>query len=266
MRRAAAILVFVLAGAAVNVAVAWACALWVRGGQSVNLIGAGSPLARMGVAPRAWGEAYEGTCFVGPGVTSGTARWHLAVRAEGADVIAWRRYELDGAQAASGSQRTSVYASAQFVDAGWPWRSLRWRRVRGPNHFSTMFGSAFIAIEPPPFPAFRPSEESWQERSLDLQRFAGRLGAVRTERDRLPVWPLWRGFALNTALYGTLAAGVVLVPRSMVRDRRRRRGLCELCGYEAGTAPVCPECGSARAVPGAIRSPGASTAEEGVPR
>lgn len=61
---------------------------------------------------------------------------------------------------------------------------------------------------------------------------------------RLPLLPIWPGFAINTAFYGSLAWGVWLVPGVIRRVRRTRRGLCKTCGYELGGLARCPECGA----------------------
>jgi hypothetical protein len=72
-------------------------------------------------------------------------------------------------------------------------------------------------------------------------------------RDQLaiPFQPLWRGFAINTMFYGALALLLVVVPRSLGRARRRRRGGCEFCGYDLrhGAHARCPECGATAGAP-----------------
>ena len=63
---------------------------------------------------------------------------------------------------------------------------------------------------------------------------------------QLPYSPLWPGFALDTAFYGTLAFLLWSAPGFVRRRVRKRRGLCVGCGYDlrgaAGGGP-CPECG-----------------------
>jgi hypothetical protein len=58
-----------------------------------------------------------------------------------------------------------------------------------------------------------------------------------------PLRPLWFGFALDTAFYGTLAFLLWSAPGFVKRTRRRRRGLCIRCGYDLKGMPKCPECG-----------------------
>jgi hypothetical protein len=64
-----------------------------------------------------------------------------------------------------------------------------------------------------------------------------------TRPEAVPRRPLWPGFALDTAFYGTLAFLLWSAPGFVRRQHRRRRGLCVGCGYELKGMPKCPECG-----------------------
>lgn len=62
----------------------------------------------------------------------------------------------------------------------------------------------------------------------------------------LPLWPIWRGFAVDTAVFaGGWGVGIpaALFCRGVVR---RRQGRCAACGYDwrGGFAGPCPECGA----------------------
>lgn len=64
----------------------------------------------------------------------------------------------------------------------------------------------------------------------------------------LPCWPMWPGFAANSALYAGVAWGARLGGRWW--RRRLPPGQCRGCGYDlAGLSDgaVCPECGRASA-------------------
>lgn len=60
--------------------------------------------------------------------------------------------------------------------------------------------------------------------------------------------PLWPGFGLNVLVFTAAWLVILVVPKESRRTRRRRRGLCERCGYDLrGNAEGrCPECGNTR--------------------
>ncbi len=76
-------------------------------------------------------------------------------------------------------------------------------------------------------------------------------GAVRPwEAQRVPLLPLFPGFALDTALYAAAWYLLLFTPLPLYRAGRRRfrvsRGMCASCGYDlnASTNRPCPECGA----------------------
>lgn len=61
---------------------------------------------------------------------------------------------------------------------------------------------------------------------------------------RIPLRPVWPGFAI---VVGTVAGLLYLPPRAVRLVRgwvRRRRGACAACGYPRGESAVCTECGA----------------------
>ncbi len=68
------------------------------------------------------------------------------------------------------------------------------------------------------------------------------------DRPHVPLWPLWPGFAINTAFYAVLVWMLWLSPIVVRRVIRRKRGHCIKCGYDLRGAEheACPECGAAR--------------------
>ena len=80
----------------------------------------------------------------------------------------------------------------------------------------------------------------------------GTQGPMAVPR-RLPLKPVWPGFAINTILYAAALWLVFCAGPGFVRRRiRRRRGQCLHCGYdlrgqpgaETGASAKCPECGN----------------------
>jgi hypothetical protein len=64
----------------------------------------------------------------------------------------------------------------------------------------------------------------------------------------LACWPLWPGFAIDTAIFSAGWSLPVLLPVGYRTARRRfrvSRGMCGACGYDLKGSPggVCPECG-----------------------
>jgi hypothetical protein len=66
--------------------------------------------------------------------------------------------------------------------------------------------------------------------------------------DGFPVAPVWPGFAVDTAFYGTIAFALWSAPAAIRRRVRKRRGRCPACGYDLRgiTTGPCPECGFQR--------------------
>jgi hypothetical protein len=64
-------------------------------------------------------------------------------------------------------------------------------------------------------------------------------------RNRLPILPLWPGFAINTLFYGALAFAAMAGVSAIRRRRRFKRGLCMQCAYPLTGGDICPECGMA---------------------
>ncbi len=60
----------------------------------------------------------------------------------------------------------------------------------------------------------------------------------------LPLRPIWPGFAVNTIFYAALL-WLPFAPFTLRRLNRRSRGLCPACGYDLrhGEHEACPECG-----------------------
>ena len=62
----------------------------------------------------------------------------------------------------------------------------------------------------------------------------------------LPLRPIWSGFLIDTAFFGSIAFAVLFGPGMARRAARRSRGQCLRCGYDmrAIASATCPECGA----------------------
>ena len=108
--------------------------------------------------------------------------------------------------------------------SGLPIRSLKWEATRSDGYLLVITGGWWIG------------ESSLYER----------LSMIYSKR--LPLIPIWPGFAVNTIFYGAIIWLLIPGPFALRRLIRRRRGLCPACGYPVGESDVCSECG--RDLPG----------------
>ena len=117
---------------------------------------------------------------------------------------------------------------ARRIQAGWPTASLCGYEIVEQDRSgvrSTEYRWALSAQEGRP-----PVGQSWG---------AGRLP--------FPCRPIWSGFLVNTVLYAVVVSSLIYGPlalcRSIRRSSRARRGLCPKCAYPMGESGVCSECG-----------------------
>ncbi len=61
----------------------------------------------------------------------------------------------------------------------------------------------------------------------------------------LPLRPIWPGFAANTLFYAAVLWLLICGPFALRRLVRVKRGLCPACAYPRGESDVCSECSKA---------------------
>ena len=220
-------LLFLLAGAVVNVAVAWAI-VWawsLPGGQHL------------------FGKVVDEDEWALPLV------WPLPVPVEDVNVdgtnreprpsqpdsVSRRRVHLAGLVA---FQRTGADCATSpdhwmsVETSGWPLRSLE--RREGDRDWEELVR------------LLKANRCGWENGGLD----AG-LWYVNAPAGRLiffPLRPRPAEFAINSVFFGSLLAGLYLGPFALRRWARRKRGACAACGYSLRGNPaagVCSECGHA---------------------
>ncbi len=255
-RRVLIVAVFLVAGAVVNVAVAWGCVCWLPIAgypplhPSVRAFHKrlGSPvisydrhdshrnfyteLAMSDTAPPCW--AFTATTW--------TSCYHSRALA----VTTQARYDQQMSYPRNPPRRVKKDA-VPF-----------WSRIRERPSVALALSSESSQYDPTAFP---PQHENLYEDAYGWPMLALSTGVLRSTRLNqssytpingieigdflLPLRPFWTGFAVNTFFY----AGVlwVLIPGPFVLRRliRQRLGLCPGCGYDLrhGEHEACPECG-----------------------
>jgi hypothetical protein len=204
-RRLDIILISLLAGALVNIAVAWGCARW-------------SPFEPMGIADPAQSHVsppdYVGLGFEitfvpnrnGMSCLDMTSGWPLLTLRQ----RSWQQFQLVPRLEKIGSAIQKLTRDAE-----------------GP-------------IEPELREFIRDRIVRLQLKARFHQKLAP---AVRTPRRVLLTTPLWPGFAVNTLFYAAILWPLICGASVIHRCIRRRRGLCPWCAYPMGQSGVCTECG-----------------------
>ena len=223
-RRLIMVAVFLLAGAVVNVAVAWGCAVCVDLSDGKSL-------------------EESGGSWRGPSHYS----WLVFTRRKrGAFRVYSRWNDPNAGGGGSGSfpsepaaplvpewapflaptyEPSSRARHAYFADArGWPlhsmWSGLKVSNMQGrtPPSIKTLG----IALDPEMMADYNDHE------NLRL----------------LPLRPLPLGFMVNTLLYATVLWLLIPGPFALRRLIRVKRGCCPTCGYPKGESAICSECGN----------------------
>ncbi len=234
-RRIFIVVIFLLAGAVVNVAVAWGCAVWsplppperMRGPTPADRAW-WQEHARTGITPEplllsmteAFGSDYR--LLTGAREDAG-----IHVRVQLYDDGLVQTFEFT-----SGHSNPNPWDQSLRAQAGWPLRSMAGERWRAAAPFNAL-KSVVHALALPPGPE------------------AVNVAAFPIQHRLAPLRPLWSGFAVNTLLYAVVLWLLILGPFALRRFIRIRRGLCPACAYPRGESDVCSECG--KALPGRAR-------------
>ena len=223
------ILIFLLAGAVVNVAVAWVCSAVVKPAtKSIRFIAerVDSPAIRdFWLVHEAAGVGVRYVAYT----RTDAAGWdrgsfELEVEDDLRHHPSWAPWPPD--------PRPVLHETALFVAAGWP------------------FGGAVVA-------SCSEYDSRWYEpRTLAARARPARVGqwshAVVLQKQNgpftarvLPFGFIWPGFASNTLFYSILLSLLFAGPFVLRWFIRLRRGLCPKCTYPISKSAVCTECGQA---------------------
>jgi hypothetical protein len=234
------IVIFLSAGALINIAVAWACVLCIDPLDPWGMF----PVVGEVVVPGRVNsvDKYEQTGVVaiqiratrdpriGSAISGERSHARGPIRNRGAlDRLMPSWSNIDPRSPESGTidlgKTQDLFVERRIVGAGLPFRSL-WAEPRGVilnNRIWHQIDSVGGYIET--------SLTSWE-------------GFHRV----LPLRPIWPGFTFNTIFYAAVLWLVILGPFVLRRFLRVKRDLCPWCAYPVGESAACTECG--RPLPG----------------
>ncbi len=214
-RRLLIVAVFLLAGAVVNVAVAWGCAMWGSLSRVESSIGVMSVID-------------DETCVVyrfdWKGATRYMVDWNSLTSRNPFWTSAERALPRWAAVSFPNADEFLSYTKTHVDARGWPMRTL-WSCFHYPLVGQTIGETRGVRIPRRP-------------RIVNNDLYV----------TYLPLGPIWTGLAINTVFYAAILWPLICGPFALRRLIRRRRGLCRKCAYPMGNSNVCTECG--RAVPG----------------
>lgn len=237
------ITVFMLLGAVVNVAAAWACAYWIELDRSVQRYDSFDSYGLAFDDPQ--GERFPGYAadrhqdagveHVSLRYTHGGSRLVPATTISFEEIIPhWAEKFLDIPEL-NGRDRQPLdetITHLAYVDArGWPCLAL-WGGLKIPRRNLSLWddGEPVTLLE--------------RRHGVIMLQEPDPKGGRRFYR-WLPLVPVWRGFVINTLFYAAILWMLFCMPGKVRRAIRRRRGRCPACAYPMGDSPVCTECGAA---------------------
>ncbi len=235
-RRLLIVAIFLLAGAVVNVAVAWGCAAWF-------------PFETRQRRPHEYAIDY--------------IRRNLSADPDAAEIVDYWRIRRHGALYFSASRQhldTEDDEPPNFRSWSWPEGMTpealrpRWLQVR--PYCDSVLVHRYVFAWGWPLLSLWCEHEVVDIHSLTPPRIYRVHGGIETSLEPiklyygtyarvLPLRPIWPGFAVNAIFYAAILWLLIPGPFALRRLVRRRRGLCPACGYDLrhGEHEACPECG-----------------------
>ena len=241
-RRALKLLLVLLAGAIINVAVAWGCAMFLLAGPSflgIHEVKSGGPFILH---------------FVSSGSVSTVVHRRQSVVSL-SEELSYPPAQIDlPVWYVPMEPFTTTGAADVQIAWGWPLRGVALAVL---EHVEVGSRSRDDVTSIPGILMLPAIDSKWVEE----YRNCVPTSWLRLEDDHsvmlannqafsrfLPLRPLWPGFAINTIFYAAVLWVLFAVPVKVRRWRRIKRGHCASCGYSLrGTPHVekCPECGAA---------------------
>ena len=218
-RRVLMVLALLVAGAVVNMAVAWGCAVWIpASGPYIGERRAAS-LTEL-EADGAW-RFWAIERYARSGAVLYRSHWDTRSELLDCDEITTRSTDLKPSELAPSwaGLRTPPAADYEIRHAhayGWPFISM-WQ-----DYLYTGGGYGGDLVH-----------------GLQLAFLPADGGFARA----VPLCPIWPGFAVNALFYAAVLCVPICGLFALRRLIRRRRGLCPACAYPMGESAVCTECG-----------------------
>ena len=222
-RRIFIVVIFVLAGAVLNVAVAWGCAVLIQ------LMEPGR-----GALPRVEASLRE---------REPDGSWHFWAieRSKDRSVLLYHSFWDARSEDINGYGVSTELRPDELAPS--------WAGLRTPP--DTDYESRWVH-------AFGwPVVSMWRDYDLSATRFellhGLRITFLPSDRGlprAVPLHPIWTGFAVDTLFYATILWLLIPGPFVLRRFVRLKRGRCVKCGYPMGQSVVCSECG--KALPGRV--------------
>jgi hypothetical protein len=133
---------------------------------------------------------------------------------------------------------TLLLVAGAIVNIAVAWGSC-WKSDAGDWTFHSPYSTDVVLAE---------NEYGWPARALtndpEPKLLSPRRYSLSVGEPRLPLRPIWPGFAINTLLYAGMLWLLFAAPFALRRRRRIKRGLCPKCAYPIGVSDVCTECGA----------------------
>jgi hypothetical protein len=224
-------MVFLLLGAIINVAVAWASAHWV---SVLDHLQSQTPLDESGSTLTRWQAVsalriqIERQSFITIGASDANASYWMPqseIDAAVAELHKPVRVTLIPIEKLSPFSMDQMDGDVPFVlDArGWPAYSMQCKSM------------------------FDDKKNAWVCEGGKLLRPKWKFSSPPTS----PLRPIWPGFAINTVFYAAVLWVLLALPGAVRRFVRRKRGRCTRCGYDLRGQVAddkrqifCPECGT----------------------